>query len=60
MNQKNDYEAQKKYLDKQKNLRVWVNAEKYEKFKEKANNNGKTIYALINKYIDEYIAEVED
>lgn len=53
-----EYNAQKKYLsDKKKQLRVWVDAEKYEAFKQAVKKNGESIYGLINKYIDGYIAE---
>ena len=49
------YNSQKKYLSKQKQLRVWVNDDKYEQFKNAASKNGESIYGLINKFIDEYL-----
>ena len=52
---KDKYTSQKKYLSQQKQLRVWVNADKFEKFKNAAQKNGESIYGLINKFIDEYL-----
>lgn len=49
------YSPQKKYLEKQKQLRVWVNSEKYEQFKLLAQKNGQSLYSIVNKMIDEYI-----
>ena len=49
------YAAQKKYLSQKKQLRVWVSADKFEKFKEAVVKNGESIYELINKFIDEYL-----
>ena len=50
-----NYLPQKKYLDNsRKQLRVWVENEKYEQFKNKVAQNGKSIYEVINKFIEEY------
>ncbi len=49
------YSAQKKYLEKRKQLRVWLDAEKYETFKEAAEKNGTSVYSLINSFVDEYL-----
>lgn len=50
------YSTQKKYLsENKKQLRVWVDTQKYEKFKETVKKNETSIYSLINNYIDEYI-----
>ncbi len=49
------YTAQKKYLEKRKQLRVWLDAEKYETFKEAAEKNGASVYSLINNFVDEYL-----
>lgn len=49
------YKAQKKYLSQKKQLRVWVAADKFEKFKNEVANNGDSIYGLINNFIDEYL-----
>ena len=49
--------AQKKALDKLKQLRVWVKPEKYERFKEAVSANGSSIYAEINSFIDRYLEE---
>lgn len=51
-------QAQKKYLaEKRKQLRVWVENEKYEQFKQAVEKDGTSIYAVINAFIDSYIAE---
>lgn len=51
------YEPQKEYLkNKRKQLRVWVEKEKYERFAAKAEQKGISIYALINSFIDDYLA----
>lgn len=56
MSEKNDkYNSQKKYLSQQKQLRVWVNADKFEKFKNAVSKNGESIYGIINRFIDEYL-----
>lgn len=49
------YFAQKKYLEKRKQLRVWLDAEKYEAFKEAAEKNGASVYSLINSFVNEYL-----
>lgn len=49
------YTAQKKYLEKRKQLRVWIDAEKYEAFKEAAEKNGASVYSLINGFVNEYL-----
>ena len=52
---KDKYNSQKKYLSQQKQLRVWVNSDKFERFKNAVLKNGESIYGLINKFIDEYL-----
>lgn len=49
------YAAQKKYLANKKNLRVWVDADKFALLKEKADADGTSIYALVNRWIDQYL-----
>lgn len=50
------YAPQKKYLsESRKRLSVWVQAEKYEAFKAAVQEDGNSIYGLINNYIDEYM-----
>lgn len=49
------YSPQRKYLDKQKQLRVWVNPEKYEQFRAAVEKNGTSMYAVINQFIADYI-----
>ena len=57
MAQEDKYTAQKSYLkDKRKQLRVWVESEKYERFADKVKQNGTSIYALVNQFIDDYLA----
>ena len=47
--------AQKKYLASQKQLRVWLDAEKFEAFKSAASGNGTSMHRLINDFVDEYL-----
>ncbi len=49
------YAAQKKHLQNKKQLRVWMDAEKYESFKTAVQEDGTSIYELINDYVDEYL-----
>ena len=52
--------AQKKHLtEKRKQLRVWVENEKYERFKEAVALNGESIYGVINSFIDSYLQEAK-
>lgn len=50
-----EYEKQKKYFESRKQLRVWVDAEKYERFRASLEQSGDSVYAAINRYIDEYL-----
>lgn len=52
-----NYTAQKKHLQSKKQLRVWMDAEKYESFKTAVQKDGKSIYELINNFVDEYLKE---
>lgn len=55
-NTKPNYAPQKKYLaESRKQLRVWVDTNKYETFKNLVAQNETSIYSLINNFIDEYI-----
>lgn len=48
--------AQKKYLsEKRKQLRVWVENQKYEQFRQLVSDDGESIYSVINSFIDSYI-----
>lgn len=49
------YASQKKYLSTQKQLRVWVDPARYDALKKKAQDNGTSIYALVNGWIAEYL-----
>ena len=51
------YNAQKKYLSQKKRVSVWMDADKYEKFKAAVQQNGDSIYALVNKLADDYLAD---
>lgn len=50
-----NYDAQKKYLSGKKQLRVWVDSDKYTAFKEAVENNGESIYSAVNTFIDAYL-----
>ena len=52
-----NYAAQKKHLQSKKQLRVWMDAEKYESFKTAVQKDGKSIYELINNFVAEYLKE---
>lgn len=49
------YSSQKTYLATKKQLRVWLNADKYEKLKEATKKRGESIYGIINKFVDDYL-----
>lgn len=51
------YASQYKFLAKRSQLRVWVEKDKYEKFKRAVEKNGTSIYKLINEFVDNYIGE---
>lgn len=55
MTEKDKYQSQKKYLEKKKQLRVWVDENKYAQFKTAVEQNQTSIYALINQFIDDYL-----
>ena len=55
MTEKDKYQSQKKYLEKKKQLRVWVDETKYTQFKNAVEQNQTSIYALINQFIDDYL-----
>lgn len=55
MEEKDKYATQKKYLSTKKQLRVWLDPEKYEALKEKTAENGTSIYALVNGWVDQYL-----
>lgn len=51
----NNNTAQKKYLSSRKQLRVWLEAEKFDHFKTVASDNGTSMHRLINDFIDDYL-----
>lgn len=53
--QKDNYSAQKKYLASRKRLSVWMDPDKYERFKALVKENGESIYGLINQFVDDYL-----
>lgn len=55
MEEKDKYSSQKKYLSTQKQLRVWIDPEKYEALKARASQDGVSIYALVNGWVDQYL-----
>ena len=52
--------AQKKYLASQKQLRVWLDADKFEAFKSAAADNGTSMHRLINDFVDGYLCDKRD
>lgn len=58
--EKSKYSTQKRYLSSQKQLRVWLSPEKYDALKEKAHTEGTSIYALVNRWVDEYLQETPE
>lgn len=59
MSNADKYEAQKKYLSTKKQLRVWIDGEKFERFKKTTTENGDSIYGVINSCVDDYLKENE-
>ncbi len=56
MEKKTDqYAAQKKYLQTRKRLSVWMDPDKYQQFKDKVQSEGKSIYGVINQFVDDYL-----
>lgn len=55
MDGENKYGSQKKYLSTRKQLRVWVDPEKYEALAKKAAQEKTSVYALVNSWIDRYL-----
>lgn len=56
MEKKTDqYAAQKKYLQSKKRLSVWMDPDKYQRFKEKVQSQGKSVYGVINDFVDQYL-----
>lgn len=51
------YASQYKFLAKRSQVRVWVEREKYLKFKEAVKKNGTSIYKLINDFVDWYLSQ---
>ncbi len=54
------YDAQKKHLSQKKQLRVWIDAEKFDRFKLTVTAKKESIYGLVNKFVDDYLAENEN
>lgn len=52
-----NYSAQKKYLSKQKQVRVWVDNGTYEQLKQIVKKNNTSIYAVVKACILNYIKE---
>lgn len=57
MKEPTSYEQQKKYFENRKQLRVWVEGEKYRRFESAVKAQGKSIYAVINDFIDQFCQE---
>ena len=58
--QADKYATQKKYLATQKQPRVWLSPEKYEALKQRAQNDGTSIHALVNQWVDAYLQETPE
>ena len=52
---KDKYAAQKKYLSSKKQLRVWIDEDKYNTFKELVQSQGLSVYSVINDFVSSYI-----
>lgn len=59
MSNADKYETQKKYLSTKKQLRVWMDEEKFERFKKVTAKKGDSIYGVINRYVDDYLKKNE-
>ena len=56
--EKDKYSSQKKHLSEhKKQLRVWIDPQKYAEFQAAVEKNGTSIYAVINDYIEKYIID---
>ncbi len=55
----NKYASQKQHLSNKKQLRVWMDAEKFDRLKVVVTAKNESIYGLINKFVDDYLAENE-
>ena len=49
------YASQKKHLATKKRLMVWTSPDKLDAFKAAVEQNGTSMYAVINDFMDEYI-----
>ena len=47
--------SQKRCLSTRKQLRVWFAPEKYEALQEAAKKNNTSIYALVHRWVDQYL-----
>lgn len=54
-----NYTSQKEYLAKKKQLRVWMDASKYDKFKTFASDHNESVYSLINKFVDDCLSSAD-
>ena len=57
MKNNNNQSVKKCLANTRKQLRVWVENEKYEQFKQAVAKEDTSIYAVINSFIDSYIAK---
>lgn len=55
----NNNTAQKKYLASKKQLRVWIEDDKFERFKAMTASHGTSMHRLINDYIDMYLVQCD-
>ena len=54
------YAAQYKFLARKRQLRVWLEKDKYERFKKAVRKNDTSIYRLISEFVDDYLEKNEE
>lgn len=57
---KNEKAAKDRFFANKRQLRVWVRADKFERFKKELENEGLSLYRFINDFIDVYIGADEE
>lgn len=60
MSEPSSYDQQKKYFANRKQLRVWVELGKYQRFEAAVKAQGKSLYSVINQFIDEFCEKAGD
>ena len=57
---KNEKAVKDRFFSDKRQLRVWVRADKFERFKKELENEGLSLYRFINDFIDVYIGADEE